>query len=181
MQNWLLSRGVRWAERRFRFSLKNIEGEIPGSPVFRALCFHCCGPHIHYLVRELRSHKPFDVAKYIFMCVCVWVCAKLLQLYAIPMTVARQAPLSVGFSRQEYWSRCPFLLQGIFPRIFPIQGSNPGLLSLLHCRQMLYCSSEPPSSIWSDEFKWPHFYRSPAPGGRGKLGECGSLQSKWGG
>ena len=29
---------------------------------------------------------------------------------------------------------CHFLLQGIFPT----QGSNPGLLCLLHCRQILY-------------------------------------------
>ena len=27
---------------------------------------------------------------------------------ATPWTVAYQAPLSVGFSRQEYWSRLPF-------------------------------------------------------------------------
>ena len=44
---------------------------------------------------------------------------------------ACQAPLSVGFSRQEYWNRLYFLLQGIFPN----QGSNPGLL---HCRQIFY-------------------------------------------
>ena len=30
------------------------------------------------------------------------------QLYAPPGTVARQAPLSMGFSRQEYWSGFPF-------------------------------------------------------------------------
>ena len=36
-----------------------------------------------------------------------------------------------GFSRQEYWSGLPCLLQGIFP----IQGSNPGLP---HCGQILY-------------------------------------------
>ena len=41
-------------------------------------------------------------------------------------TVARQAPLSLGFSRQEYWSH--FLLQGILST----QGSNPCLLPLLH-------------------------------------------------
>ena len=29
-------------------------------------------------------------------------------------TVARPAPLSMGFSRQEYWMGCHFLLQGIF-------------------------------------------------------------------
>ena len=27
---------------------------------------------------------------------------------AIPWTVARQAPLSMGFSRQEYWNGLPF-------------------------------------------------------------------------
>ena len=30
------------------------------------------------------------------------------QLFAVPWTVAHQAPLSVGFSRQEYWSGLPF-------------------------------------------------------------------------
>ena len=53
------------------------------------------------------------------------------QLFATPWTVTRQAPLSTGFSRQEYWGGLHFLLQGIFPT----QGLNPGLL---HCRQMLY-------------------------------------------
>ena len=30
------------------------------------------------------------------------------QLFAAPWTVAYQAPLSMGFSRQEYWNRFPF-------------------------------------------------------------------------
>ena len=33
----------------------------------------------------------------------------------IPWTAAHQASLTMGFSRQEYWSRLPLLLQGIFP------------------------------------------------------------------
>ena len=47
---------------------------------------------------------------------------------ATPWTVGRQAPLSMGFSRQEYWSGLPCLPPGIFPT----QGSKPHLLSLLH-------------------------------------------------
>ena len=43
----------------------------------------------------------------------------------------RQAPLSMGFSRQEYWSVLLFLLQ----RILLTHESNPGLL---HGRQILY-------------------------------------------
>ena len=41
-----------------------------------------------------------------------------------PMDTALQAPPSTGFSRQEYWSGCSFLLQGIFPT----QGLNLCLL-----------------------------------------------------
>ena len=52
------------------------------------------------------------------------------RLFATPWTVAHQAPLSMGFTRQEYGWGCHFLLQGIFST----QGSNPGLL---HCRQIL--------------------------------------------
>ena len=63
---------------------------------------------------------------------CEWVKSLgRVRLFATPWTVAAyHAPLSMGFSRQEYWS-CHCLLQ----RIFPTQGLNPGLL---HCRQMLY-------------------------------------------
>ena len=58
------------------------------------------------------------------------------RLFAAPWTVAYQAPLSMGFSRQEYWSGLPFPSPGIFPT----QGSN---LGLWHCRQTLL-PSEPP-------------------------------------
>ena len=49
-------------------------------------------------------------------------------LFATLGTVPHKAPLSMGFSKQEYWSGCRALLQGIFPT----QGCNPCLLSLLH-------------------------------------------------
>ena len=32
-----------------------------------------------------------------------------------PMTIAYQAPLSMGFSRQEHWSRVPFPSPGDLP------------------------------------------------------------------
>ena len=41
------------------------------------------------------------------------------QLFATPLTVACQAPLSMGFSRQEYWSGLPFPSPGDLP--------NPGI------------------------------------------------------
>ena len=38
-----------------------------------------------------------------------------LPLFAAPLTVAHQAPLSMGFSRQEYWSGLPFPSPGDLP------------------------------------------------------------------
>ena len=37
------------------------------------------------------------------------------RLFATPWTVAHQAPLSMGFSRQEYWSGLPFPSPGDLP------------------------------------------------------------------
>ena len=37
------------------------------------------------------------------------------QLFAIPWTVAYQAPPIIEFSRQEYWSRLPFPSPGDLP------------------------------------------------------------------
>ena len=37
------------------------------------------------------------------------------RLFATPWTVAYQAPPSVGFSRQEYWSGLPFPSPGDLP------------------------------------------------------------------
>ena len=34
------------------------------------------------------------------------------QLFATPWTVARQTPMSMGFSRQEFWSGLPFSSPG---------------------------------------------------------------------
>ena len=48
------------------------------------------------------------------------------QLFVTPWTVAYQAPPSMGFSRQEYWSGLPFSFTGDLPNpgIEPI---SPGL------------------------------------------------------
>ena len=67
-----------------------------------------------------------------------------------PWAVAIQAPLSMELSRQEYWSGCHSLLQGIpDPEIKP---------DLLHCRQILYHLSHQGSPIWyiSDIFIYSH-------------------------
>ena len=54
----------------------------------------------------------------------------------IPWTVARQAPLSMGFSRQEYWSGLPCPPPGDFP--------NPGVEPRSPALQSYSVLSEPP-------------------------------------
>ena len=51
------------------------------------------------------------------------------RLFAAPWTVALQTPLSMGFSRQEYWSGLLFLISGdlSYPGMEPVS-----LVGLLH-------------------------------------------------
>ena len=51
---------------------------------------------------------------HIYVCVCATLLSHV-QLFATLWTLACQAPLSVGFSRQEYWSRLPYLPLGDLP------------------------------------------------------------------
>ena len=61
-------------------------------------------------------------------CLVAESCLTLLQPHGL--YVACQAPLSMEFSRQEYWGGFPFPSQGIFS----MQRLNSGLLCLLHCK-----------------------------------------------
>ena len=58
------------------------------------------------------------------------------QLFATPWTVAHQAPPSMGFSRQEYWSGLPFPSPGDLP--------NPGIELGSPVLQTDALPSEPP-------------------------------------
>ena len=51
------------------------------------------------------------------------------RLFATPWTIARQAPLSMEFSRQEYWSGFPFSSPGYLPDlgIKPTSPVSPAL------------------------------------------------------
>ena len=54
------------------------------------------------------------------------------QLCAAEWTVARQSPLSLGFSRQEYWSGLPFPSPGDLPEP-GIEHGSPSLQADLYC------------------------------------------------
>ena len=60
-------------------------------------------------------------------------------LFAIPWAVAYQAPTSMGFSRQEYWSGLPFPSPGDL--------SDPGIEPMSPTLQTDALPSEPPGGL----------------------------------
>ena len=64
------------------------------------------------------SFQQSSLGGNIYHCACVFSCVR---LFLTPGTVARQAPLSMGFSRQEHWSGLPFPTPGHHPNL----GINP--------------------------------------------------------
>ena len=99
--------------------------------------------------------------------------AKACPTLVTPWTIACQAPLSMGFSRQEYWSGLPFPSPGDFPdpRIQPgsaalqayylpteLWGKPNAYLdyikSLLQCRKWKWSRSVVSDSLWPHGL-WP--------------------------
>ena len=73
-------------------------------------------------------------------------------LFATPWTVLNQAPLSMGFPRQEYWSGLPFPS----PRDLPDPGIEPGSpafqadsLPLSHLRNPYVCVNKAYNSSYA--------------------------------
>ena len=77
----------------------------------------------------------------IFLLACVCMCVShsvVSDSSATPWTVARQAPLSMGFSRQEYWSVLPFPSPGDLP--------NPGIEPMSPALAGKFFTTEPPGN-----------------------------------
>ena len=107
--------------------ISNFKSQAPKSREQIPLNTHT---HTHTHTRPRRSH-PLERKMKVNSLSCV-------QLLATPWTVAYQAPPSMEFSSQEYWSRLH--LQGIFLT----QGWPPGVP---HCRQTLYYPSHQESPL----------------------------------
>ena len=72
------------------------------------------------------------------------------QLFATPWTVAYQAPPSVGFSRQEYWSGLPFPS----PEDLPDPGIKPKYLMFLSFAGGFFTTS----TTWEAHFMYNNIY-----------------------
>ena len=66
------------------------------------------------------------------------------RLFATPWTIAHQAPPSMGFSRQEYWSGLPFPSPGDLP--------DPGIQPTSPALEADALTSEPPGKPWKSSY-----------------------------
>ena len=93
--------------------------------MFRPVCasgFFCMASSLHRMPSELYSpHLPHQKIP-----LCVLSCSAVSNSFVAPWTVAHQAPLSVGFARQEYWSWLPFPSPGDLPNL-EIKPASPAL------------------------------------------------------
>ena len=87
----------------------------------------------------------FKGACLLSLCSCVW-------LFVTPWTVAHQAPLSMGFSRQEHWSGllCPPPGCLPHPRIEPTSRKSPALAE----------GFSTTSTAWEELIWWEKVWRS---------------------
>ena len=87
------------------------------------------------------------------------------RLFVTPQTVAYQAPLSMGFSRQEYWSGLPFP----FPEDLPDPGIQPTSPTL----QADALPSEPPGKPQTmlNSYYKSHCFKDPGYKNKGKKRE----------
>ena len=83
---------------------------------------------VTYLSKTCKMILPGQIFFPVPMRACVISCFSCIRFCESQRTVARQAPLSMGFSRKNTGVGCHALLQGIFLT----QGSNPCLSYLLH-------------------------------------------------
>ena len=94
-----------------------LQNETELGPFFPALNSHS----VHVCPLAFSASKKFTrkffplysfLLKYVYSRKYVLRC---IQFFATPWTVAHQAPLSMGFSQQEFWSELPFPPPGDLP------------------------------------------------------------------
>ena len=89
------------------------------------------GSFIFFDEISFQNFCPFSIGIASFHIACILSRFSRVRLCVTQWTVACQAPLSAGFSWQEYWRDCHVLLQGIFPT----RGLKP--VSWVSCRGRL--------------------------------------------
>ena len=95
------------------------------------------------LPKQMKLHLLILASKSLHTCVLSYFSR--VQLFATPWTIACQAPLSMGFSRQEYWRGLPFPSWGDLPSL-GIQPESP-VAPALQMDSLLLSHEESPIQV----------------------------------
>ena len=128
---------VNWSShcgRQYGVSSKKLKVELSYDPAILLL-----GIYMNKAITQKKKKKKTKPKNKMYLCVCVCVCVcvclcvcvcvlSCIWLCATPWTISHQVPLSMGFSRWEYWNGLPFPTP---VGIFLAWGSNLRLLHLL--------------------------------------------------
>ena len=132
--------------------------------------------------REIQQAEDDNIHCIRQLCCVLW--GKLLQLcllFVTPWTIGHQAPLSMGFSRQEYWSGLPCPSPGDLPDpgIEPTSLVSPALAGGFFITSATWeaqgCDNKVPQTKWLTHFRRPEVCNQ---GGRG-LFQPLSLECRW--
>ena len=118
------------------WNIKQKAGEISSSKTF--VC--------------LSIYSLLNTCVCVCVCVCVHACTHVISFvlfFQTPWTVVSQAPLSMGFSRQEYWSGLPFSL----PRNLPNEGIEPASPMSPALAGGFFTTDPPGKTYLIDDFK----------------------------
>ena len=141
----------------FLIAIKNVQETVPDNELL-----HFLSPYPLFLEQLNLENSPFMLKCWRFPQLKVKSLGRV-RLFATLWTVARQALLSMGFSRQEYWSGFPFPSPADLP--------NPGIEPRSSALQADPLPSEPPGKqtfpqlggfillLLFSEFWWLYLFR----------------------
>ena len=101
---------------------------------------------------------------YFYECCACAQALSCVRFFVIPWTVARQAPMSMECSRQEYWSGLPFST----PRDLPHPGIKPASLSPPAFAGTFFTTVPPGKPLCQNYKKWQCYLSFPG-GSDGKV------------
>ena len=106
------------------------ERTLEDLPVGGISVFKCSGLQFVSESHAFFLHSSSQLCPVFSLAVSVVESPSHVQLFATPWTVARQAPLSMGFFRQEYWSGLPPPWDLPDPGIEPMSPVSPSLAGI---------------------------------------------------
>ena len=134
-----------WAKTSLRHSLTSEHQTVVRVSMLLST-YHVLGFLFKTILCRL-TFNPGHTWMNVFVCVCVLCMISPVLLFSTPWTVAHQAPLSMEFPSQEYWSGLPFPPPGGLPDpgMEPVSLASPALTGR--------CSTTAPpgKSSWMNE------------------------------